>query len=99
MANRITYPNFDDIGYGAVQLNAQEFKYFISAFLSCGLSHEDAAEIIADDYAIWIKRDVRTEKLFYILRMQGDVEVLFVCRQGRLSAMKERIRNDIERAQ
>jgi hypothetical protein len=88
MAKRIENPDVDDLGQGGVELSAVEFDSLLKYLDTCGV-HQDTISLARDTgFIAPLVRSSGTQQIFEWLKMQSDVTVLSICRDGSLVGMK-----------
>jgi hypothetical protein len=87
MAKRIENPSADDLGEAGIELNDEEFEVFLAVLGKGGLNPSDLATIRQMGFFAPIRR-AGFEGIFQAFKVQSDVQVLAVCREGCLDAMQ-----------
>ncbi len=91
MAKRIENPDADDLGLGGVEFSPAEFETFLEFLASNGIGERQIAMIRNVGFIAPIKRGPGFEWAFQMCKMQADVKVLAICREGCYPAMAEYI--------
>jgi hypothetical protein len=90
---RIENPDVDDLGQGAVELTHDEYEQFLLMLRKRGLPTASATRVRRYGF-VSLRRTPGMDNLFQQYGMQEDVQVIAICREGRLDAMRTFIATD-----
>lgn len=91
MAMRIVNPNADDLGHAGFVFSAAEFDALLAFLEKSGIPENQIGMVRNCGFIGPIERNPGFEWLFQVCKVQADVRVLALCREGSLDAMKRYI--------
>jgi hypothetical protein len=89
MAKRIENPNADDLGEGGIELSEAEFDQFLKLLEESGAGEGALTAIRDAGFVAPLVRSEANDWAFEFCRMQADIQVLSICREGQFEAMRD----------
>jgi len=91
MAKRIENPAADDLGRGGIEFNHDEYESLLEFLANNGIEESKIAMMRECGFIAPILRSPAFEWAFELCKMQSDVTVLAICREGHFEAMRDYI--------